>query len=295
MRCMAEGDPLKPHVVSRLEVTEPGADGGYEPGDRVRVAVTFNEAVVVDASGGTPTIGLNLGDGREFVTRAAPYLDGSGTKRLGFEYRVVATDGEFEVLEVAGDSLATNGGTIRNAQGLDAILTHGWAAEPFERFLQPAQLSVSDVTAQEGSPVVFEVSLSRSASNAVSVDYRTADETATAGADYEAASGTLSFAPGEMAKSVSVATLDDAHDEGEETLTPGAIRCPGRANRRRQRDGQDRELRSAASGVAGAVRQDSRGQCGGGDRRSAARRTHGAFVHLLQTAGRPGRERRRTG
>ena len=219
VRCMAEGDPLKPHVVRQLDLTEPGADGRYEPGDRVRAAVTFNEAVVVDASGGTPTIGLYLGDGRESVSRAAAYVDGSGTKRLGFEYRVVATDGEFEVLQVAQDSLATNGGTIRNAQGLDAILAHGSAAEPIERFLQPAQLSVSDATAQEGSPVVFEVSLSRSASNAVSVDYRTADGTATAGADYEAASGTLSFAPGEMAKSVSVATLDDAHDEGEETLT----------------------------------------------------------------------------
>ena len=175
--------------------------------------------LIAVAAGGTPTIGLYLGDGRESVSRAAAYVDGSGTKRLGFEYRVVATDGEFEVLQVAQDSLATNGGTIRNAQGLDAILAHGSAAEPIERFLQPAQLSVSDATAQEGSPVVFEVSLSRSASNAVSVDYRTADGTATAGADYEAASGTLSFAPGEMAKSVSVATLDDAHDEGEETLT----------------------------------------------------------------------------
>ena len=219
VRCMAEGDPLKPHLVSLLDLTEPGADGYYEPGDRVRVAVTFNEAVAVDSSGGTPTIGLYLGDGRESVSRAAPYLDGSGTKRLGFEYRVVATDEEFEVLEVARDSLATNGGTIRNAQGLDAILAHGSAVEPIERFLQAPQLSVSDATAQEGSALVFEVSLSRSASNAVSVDYRTADGTATAAADYEAASGTLSFAPGEMAKSVSMVTLDDAHDEGEETLT----------------------------------------------------------------------------
>ena len=219
VRCMAEGDPLKPHLVSLLDLTEPGADGTYEPGDRVRVTVAFNEAVVVDSSGGTPTIGLNLGDGREFVSRAAPYLDGSGTNRLGFEYRVVATDGEFEVLEVARDSLATSGGTIRNAQGLDALLGHGSAAEPIERFLQSAQLSVSDATAQEGSPVVFEVSLSRSASNSVAVDYRTADGTATAGADYVAASGTLSFAPGETAKTVSLTTLDDAHDEGEETLT----------------------------------------------------------------------------
>ena len=219
VRCMAEGRPAQAHLVSLLDLTEPGADGTYEPGDRVRVTVAFNEAVVVDSSGGTPTIGLNLGDGREFVSRAAPYLDGSGTNRLGFEYRVVATDGEFEVLEVARDSLATSGGTIRNAQGLDALLGHGSAAEPIERFLQSAQLSVSDATAQEASPVVFEVSLSRSASNSlrwITVPRTNGDRRRRLRGGLRNA---LVRAPGETAKTVSVTTLDDAHDEGEETLT----------------------------------------------------------------------------
>ena len=39
------------------------------------------------------------------------------------------------------------------------------------------------------------------------------------GGDYEAANGTLGFAAGEREKTVSVTVLDDAHDEGEETLT----------------------------------------------------------------------------
>ena len=53
----------------------------------------------------------------------------------------------------------------------------------------------------------------------VSVDYAASDGTATAGTDYTAASGTLTFAAGERAKTVTVAVLDDAHDEGSETLT----------------------------------------------------------------------------
>ena len=36
---------------------------------------------------------------------------------------------------------------------------------------------------------------------------------------YTAASGTLTFQAGESSKTVEVAVLDDAHDEGEETLT----------------------------------------------------------------------------
>ena len=49
--------------------------------------------------------------------------------------------------------------------------------------------------------------------------YATSDGTATAGADYEAVSGAVRFAPGETRKTVSVPVLNDAHDEGSETLT----------------------------------------------------------------------------
>ena len=47
----------------------------------------------------------------------------------------------------------------------------------------------------------------------------TSDGTATAGSDYTATSGTLTFAAGETAKTVSVPVLDDAHDQSSETLT----------------------------------------------------------------------------
>ena len=52
------------------------------------------------------------------------------------------------------------------------------------------------------------------------MDYATGNGTATAGADYTATSGTLTFDPGETAKTVNVAVLDDAHDDTEDP--PGA-------------------------------------------------------------------------
>ena len=50
------------------------------------------------------------------------------------------------------------------------------------------------------------------------MDYATSDGTATAGSDYGATSGTLSFAPGETSKTVNVpvtgdTTTDKPHDE----------------------------------------------------------------------------------
>ena len=85
----------------------------------------------------------------------------------------------------------------------------------------PVAVSVADARAEEGTDetIDFAVSLSREAHASVTVNYTTADGTATAGSDYTRASGTLSFAPGETEKTVAVPVLDDAVDEGEETFT----------------------------------------------------------------------------
>ena len=85
----------------------------------------------------------------------------------------------------------------------------------------PPGLTVADAEVQEAAnaTLAFAVTLSRAPSGTVTVDYATSDGTATAGSDYTATSGTLTFAAGEMSKTVSVPVLDDAHDEGSETLT----------------------------------------------------------------------------
>ena len=87
--------------------------------------------------------------------------------------------------------------------------------------LAPAALSVADARAEEGpgATLDFAVTLDRSSTGTVTVEYATSDGTATAGSDYTATSGTLTFAPGETEKTVSVPILADDHDEGSETLT----------------------------------------------------------------------------
>ena len=85
----------------------------------------------------------------------------------------------------------------------------------------PPGLAVADAEVEEGpdTALAFAVTLSRASSFSVTVDYATADETATAGADYTATSGTLTFLAGETAKTVPVPVIDDVIDEGSETLT----------------------------------------------------------------------------
>ena len=85
----------------------------------------------------------------------------------------------------------------------------------------PVGISVADARVEEGegAQLAFVVTLTRAASGALTVDYATSDGTAEAGADYTAASGTLSFGAGESSKTIRVAVLDDSHDDGGETLT----------------------------------------------------------------------------
>jgi hypothetical protein len=84
-------------------------------------------------------------------------------------------------------------------------------------------LRVNDVTVTEGDSgaksAVFTVVLSASSADPVSVDYATVDGSAEAPEDYTAASGTLTFAPGELSKQVTVAVAGDTLDEPHETYS----------------------------------------------------------------------------
>ena len=66
---------------------------------------------------------------------------------------------------------------------------------------------------------VFNVTLSQASTQAVTVQYATANGTATAGSDYTAISGVITFAPGETSRSVSVAVVRDLVAEPTETFT----------------------------------------------------------------------------
>ena len=77
---------------------------------------------------------------------------------------------------------------------------------------------VSDVTATEGGSLTFTVTRIGAAAGTLSLSFATADGTAVAGTDYSANSGSLSFAPVESSKTVTVTTTNDTQIESPETL-----------------------------------------------------------------------------
>jgi hypothetical protein len=78
--------------------------------------------------------------------------------------------------------------------------------------------AVSFSAAESAGSASIVVTRTGGISGPASVSYTTSDNTATAGADYAAASGSLAFAPGEASKTFSVPITNDASPEGNESL-----------------------------------------------------------------------------
>src|SRR5262245_18603656 len=84
-------------------------------------------------------------------------------------------------------------------------------------------ISINDVAVAEGNSssgyVVLTASLSAPSTKTVKVDYKTANGTAIAGSDYNAVSGTLTFAPGQTRATVAVLVPGDTQAELDETFS----------------------------------------------------------------------------
>ena len=87
---------------------------------------------------------------------------------------------------------------------------------------QQPSISVRDAVVVEGNAgttqATFVVALSAQSAQTVSCSFTTSNGTATAGSDYVATSGAVSFAPGEVEKPVVVLVNGDTVDEAQETF-----------------------------------------------------------------------------
>jgi hypothetical protein len=80
--------------------------------------------------------------------------------------------------------------------------------------------SASNYTVGEGDgQVIITVLLSAASSQTVTVDYATADGTATANEDYVPISGTLTFAPGETSKTIVIPIIENTCCGESKTFT----------------------------------------------------------------------------
>jgi len=100
-------------------VTATTANGSYKAGDTIAITVTFDAAVTVDTTGGTPRLQLETGTTDQYAT----YDSGNGGNILTFNYVVQVGDSSADLEYFSTTALELNGGTIKDNLTVDAILT----------------------------------------------------------------------------------------------------------------------------------------------------------------------------
>ncbi len=196
--------------IGDVSVTE--SDGG--------TSVTAAFAVSLSAPSGLPAeVSWSTADGS--AVAGLDYQAAAGT--VGFAPGQTSAVVEVTVL---GDDLDEFDEvfTVVLGSALDCTIADGVGEGVIVDQDEPPSFAIDDQTVAEGAAgtsvdAVFTVTLSAPSGKPITVDWATADGTATAGADYQAGSGQLSFAPGEMTKTVDVMVTGDDVDEFDETFT----------------------------------------------------------------------------
>ena len=314
IRTLEGGDGASRYTNTRvMQVTvEKPAGGAWTAGDRVRIKVRFAgpvpysppdepvnlDEVVVDKTGGTPSIGVRLADALDRPRpRTAFYAGGSGTNTLVFEYEVAAGDGRVDVAEVVADSLARNGATIRNEAGYDAELEHLGSVWTTWHDVEIPRVKMSvrgGGREHEGGTLAFTVELEEASVVPLRAKYATADGTARAGRDYKAWSGAVYFEPDETRKTVRVPLLADigAGGRGDGASQAGggarelALRPRG-GHRAGRGAGHDPRRPGPRAGAA----TDPGGAADGALRAGAVRARRGEPVHGADCLQRGGQDR----
>ena len=155
----------------------------------------FYSVPVADASGN--------GEGQTLLTSQPISTDSTGN--ANFSFNIGAAPTGFIT------ATATNIGTGDTSEFSNAFST---AALP--------SLSISDVTLTEGdtgtATASFTVTLSAASTQTVTVDFATANGTATQPADYTQRTGTVTFTPGQTTQLITIPVVGDVLDEANETF-----------------------------------------------------------------------------
>lgn len=205
------GVSFAPPEISIDDVTQNEGDAGTTP-------FTFT-VTLSGASPDTVTVDFATADGTATVADG-DYQSASGTVTFApgdtSEPITVLVNGDtkFEPNEDFFVNLSNPvNGTIADGQGEGTILND----DP-----QPA-ISINDVAVDEGNfgttPATFTVSLSNPSFETITVDFATADGTATvADNDYLPAAGTVTFLPGDTSENVTVTVNGDTNIEPDENF-----------------------------------------------------------------------------
>jgi Calx-beta domain len=206
-----------------------GTGQGTVTNDDVLPALSINAASVTEGNTGsvnaTFTVTLSAASAQPV---SVTYGTVSGTATAGADFTTTsatltipagAISGAI-VVPVLGDLLdeAVETFTVVLSAPVNASIATGTGTGTIADNDPTPSLAVADLATTEGAgaTAVFTVTLSAASGNTVTVNYTTTANSAAAGSDYVATSGTLTFAPGIRTRTVTVDLVDNVLNEAAE-------------------------------------------------------------------------------
>ena len=218
---------------SNIQAQLTGVTFGSTEALAVPPAVTISDAVLAEGASGTKEMVFTVSLSKPATeTVTVPWSTQDGTALAGSDYNAASGSLTFAPGEtsktisvtIRGDAAVEANETFNLLLGtpLGATTADGTALGTIQNDDVLPSLSIADAQVSEGNAgtrlMVFTVTLSAAAQGPVTVAYTTRDGTALAGTDYNAQSGSLSFAAGETSKTIAVEIRGDAVDEIDESF-----------------------------------------------------------------------------
>ncbi|MDF5739522.1 Calx-beta domain-containing protein, partial [Nostoc sp. S13] len=184
-----------------------------------RTGNTTNALIVNYSVGGTATLNTDYSQ-----SGAASFTGTTGTITFATGASTVTltinptADTTFESNETVILTLATGTGyTIGTTTAVTGTITNDDSSSSININLSNNQTIVEGNTSPQNA--TYTVSLSNASAQTITVQYATANGTATAGVDYTSTTGTLTFNPGDTSKVINIPILNDSLNEANETFT----------------------------------------------------------------------------
>jgi uncharacterized protein (TIGR03437 family) len=218
---ITDNDPAPSLSINDISVAE-GNAGVSEATFTVKLSAASGKTVTVNyaAADGTAASGSDYLDTNGSLT----FNPGDTSKTINV---LVNGDSVFEPDETFRISLSTpTNASISDAQGV-ATITNDDAAQPIPKLL------IDDVSILEGdsgtSIATFDVILSPAGNQVITVDFTSANGTATDTNDYQPASGSLTFHPGDTNKTIELLINGDTLVERDESFSVNLSNATGGA------------------------------------------------------------------
>lgn len=162
---------------------------------------------------------VNYATANNGATAGSDYVGATGTLTFAAGVDTAALS-----VTVIGDTMYEAGEQVRLnlSAPTNATLAQAFATGTILNDDSLPAVSIQDVVADEGNAgstgFVFVVELSNASAYPVTVDFATANDSALAGSDYTAASGSLLFGPGTTVQTIAVSVLGDTTAESNESF-----------------------------------------------------------------------------